>query len=78
MRQALYENRTLLIVAIVLLLIALFITLVPEAQAQGGGRCYARYVRYWSPQHQRYITVKQWKCTGWQRPRHYQRRHYDR
>jgi hypothetical protein len=53
------------------LVIALWLSLTPEAQAQTGGYCTYGYVRYWD--HGRYITEGRWFCTGWQTPRQWRR-----
>ncbi|MGD8501405.1 MAG: hypothetical protein PVJ86_12205 [Phycisphaerales bacterium] len=66
MKQALWQNRYLLLLAIVLLVFALWLSVKP-VQAQGGGYCTFGYVRYWQDGY--YITEGRWYCTGWQTPR---------
>jgi len=69
MKQALWANRWLLLLAAELLIIALWLSLAADqAQAQTGGRCVFGYIRYW--QNGYYITEGRWFCTGWQRPRY--------
>lgn len=69
MNKAIGENRLLILVAALLLAVALYITLVPEMQAQG--RCRKVRIQYWSQEHQAYITTYVWRCTGYQQPRPY-------
>jgi hypothetical protein len=66
-------NKRLAVVAAILLIIALLITIVPEVQAQYGGRCYATYIRYYDRRCRCYITQKIWRCSGYVRPRRPQR-----
>ena len=69
MNKAIKENRWLILVAAILLAVAMYITFVPEIQAQGGGRCTATYVKYYSYSCRCYITQKVWRCTGYHQPR---------
>ena len=69
MNEAIKENRLLILMAAIVLAIALYITLVPDVQAQG--RCYKVQIQYWSPQYNAYITTYVWRCTGYQQPRPY-------
>jgi len=64
------KNKLLLLVWAILLAVAIWITLTSDTAAQGGGRCYVQYRKYWSPRYRRYITYRTWVCTGWQRPRY--------
>ena len=70
MNEAIKENRLLILVAAIVLAIALYITLVPEVQAQGG-RCRKVRIQYWSQEHRAYITTYVWRCTDYQQPRPY-------
>ena len=70
-------NKRLAIVVLILLVIALYITLVPEVQAQGG-RCHKVRIKYWSQQYRAYITTYVWRCTGYQQPRPCYGRTYNR
>lgn len=77
MKKALLENRWLVMLAIVLLVTALIITMIPALQAEaqtGGGYCTSYHITYWSPTHGRYITEKRWRCTGHTRTRRFSRR----
>ncbi len=75
MNKAVRENRLLMLAAAILLVVALYITLVPEVQAHGGS-CHKTRIQYWSQRHRAYITTYIWRCTGYQRPRTYYYRRY--
>lgn len=71
------KNKILAVIALALLVIALYITFVPEVQAQGG-RCRKVCIKYWSQQHHAYITTYVWYCTSYRQPRPYYGRTYNR
>jgi len=61
----------LLIVVILAGLVWMFLENI--ADAQGGGRCYATYIKYYNRSCRCYITEKVWRCTGYIRPRQWRR-----